>query len=75
MHIEVDSSERYPFMWVRFANEVNEADEWWHPFTPNVELTDAEAADLRRVRDEFEAWQERLNRAWADAQPGWEGES
>lgn len=54
--VEVTEGERYPFMFVRFA-----ADRLMSgPFRPNLELTDEQAADLLRVRDEFEAWQDRL---------------
>jgi hypothetical protein len=43
----------------RLSSPVFEATEHW-PLKPNIELTGAEAADLRRVQAEYAAWQSKL---------------
>lgn len=64
--IEAHDGERYPFVFVGFEDERDEHGVYLFSglseFHPNITLTDEEAADLRRVRDEFEAWQDKLMR-------------
>ncbi len=57
MRIEADEVEHYP------AAAVNFEDEEWFGFSPGwprFELSEAEAAGLRRARDEWHAWESRL---------------
>jgi hypothetical protein len=56
--IEIDTVERYPFYRVRFKDDPVEPGDL--PVEPYIELPDADAADLREVRDRFRAWQARL---------------
>jgi hypothetical protein len=63
VRVNVNEDERYPFMFVTFEDERDEQGKYpWDSarFYPTLALTDEEAADLRRVRDEFETWQEKL---------------
>jgi hypothetical protein len=63
--IEVSDSEGpYPYAWVRFRDDP--ADPFTsmfgdgRTFTPNVELTDEEEAELKDLRARWKAWQDRL---------------
>lgn len=57
MKIQVSEDECFPYYFVDFPDD--ERDEY-EPFRPNVELSEAEAIDLRRVKAEHAAWQARL---------------
>lgn len=57
MQIEADAVEHYPAVSVNFPDEPSFGR---NPGWPRVELTEEEAADLRRVRDEWSAWEARL---------------
>lgn len=50
--------ENHPYYFATFADDPEYGEH--HRFYPNVELSDDEAADLRRVRAEHAAWQEKL---------------
>ena len=64
MGIEANSDERYPYVWVRFRDDPATPFASMFgdgkTFTPNVELTAGEEAELRDLRDRWEAWQGRL---------------
>jgi hypothetical protein len=62
--LNVSEDENFPYYSATFADDPRPAGPG---FYPNVELTEAEAADLRRVRAEHEAWQRKLgelHQAW-----------
>jgi DNA-binding PadR family transcriptional regulator len=66
--VNVWEDENHPYYFATFAED-------WEGegrrFYPNTELGDEEAADLRRVRAEHKAWQEKLGEmymAWRQEQ-------
>lgn len=64
----VYEDENYPYYFATFADDPRHAGPG---FYPNVELTEEEAADLRRVRAEHAEWQRRLSEmhdAWQKRQ-------
>jgi hypothetical protein len=65
--IEADSSEGpSSYVWVRFRSDP--ADPFTsmfgngRTFTPNVELTDEEEAELKELHDRWNAWRHRLRK-------------
>ena len=56
--VSISEDEAFPVYFVRFPDDPVTAATG--PFMPNAELSDADAADLRRVRAEYAAWQARL---------------
>lgn len=57
MRIEADEVERFPAATVNFEGEERFG---FSPGWRRFELSDAEAADLRRARDDWRAWEKRL---------------
>jgi len=57
--INADVDEKYPYVSVAFEDE--ESQPGGTKFYPVLELTAEEAADLREVRDRWNAWQSRLS--------------
>jgi hypothetical protein len=57
VRIEADEDERYPAAAVNFEDEPGFGS---CPGMPRFELSDEEAADLRRARDAWRAWETRL---------------
>jgi hypothetical protein len=57
MRTEADEVERFPAVAVNFEDEEGFG---FSPGWPRFELSAADAANLRRVRDEWRAWEDRL---------------
>lgn len=57
VQVNVNEDEKYPFYFVTFADDPRDKDD---KFYPTDELSDEEAADLRRVRAEHAEWQRKL---------------
>lgn len=68
--IEANSDERYPYVWVKFRDDPAAPFASMfgdgRTFTPNVELTAEEEAELKDLRDRWEAWQRRLGAMLGD---------
>jgi hypothetical protein len=63
--IEVNDSEGpYPYAWIRFRDDPAAPFASMFgdgkTFTPNVDLTDEEEAELKDLRARWKAWQDRL---------------
>lgn len=56
--LNINADENYPYYFVTFEDDPR--GEYGDKFYPTDELSDEEAADLKRVRAEHEAWQEKL---------------
>jgi hypothetical protein len=57
VQVNVNEDEKYPYYFVTFADDPRDED---YEFYPTDELSDEEAADLKRVRDEHREWQHKL---------------
>ena len=55
--VNLNEDEEFPYYFVTFADDPRDDDD---EFYPNAELSDEEAADLRRVRAEHAEWQRKL---------------
>lgn len=73
VEVQVHEDERYPYCFVKFRDDEEDGEfgTSFNPigFSPNVELSDDDAADLRRVRAEHEAWQRKLRKLCQGGQP------
>lgn len=68
VNLNVWEDENHPYYFATFAEDWESKGQ---RFYPNTELSDEEAADLRRVLAEHKAWQEKLAamyEAWREAQ-------
>ena len=66
--VNVYEDENFPYYFATFADDPDPAG---GGFFPNIELTEEEAAEWRRVRAEHESWQRKLEErflAWQRSQ-------
>jgi hypothetical protein len=69
--LNVNEDEEFPYYFATFADDPRDDDD---EFLPNAELSDEEAADLRRVRAEHAEWQRKLaelHGAWHQKRHGY----